>query len=173
MKAQVEMQKAAMAAKNKEQETILKAREMEINAQNAMSKAEIERMRAQLESIRALDSQKKAEIDLMLQNKEMMMRDAQHKMDTAVKVTESHNKALLDEYKAELNAQIELLKLNPASDQIMRLVSELMAKVTDLQDKVENPNEPKEIEYDANGRIIRVGKKKVKRGQDGKAIAIE
>lgn len=171
MKAQVEMQKAQLTARNKEQETILKAREMEINAQNAMSKAEIERMRAQLENIRAIDSQKKAEIDLMLQNKEMMMRDAQHKMDTAVKVSESQNKALLEEYKAELNATIETLKLDPDSDKIMRLVSELMAQISDIQDKIDK-DEDEDVETDEAGRITRIGKKRITRDASGKPVKI-
>jgi hypothetical protein len=144
-KAQVEREKAYLAVQTKQGELQIKAKQMELDAATAMSKAELERMRAQLEHV---------------------------KMDAAIKAQENTSKSLLEEYKTELNAQIELLKLKPDNnDQIMRMIGDLMAQIQDINDKVEAQDEMP-IEMDSAGRITKVGKKRIKRDENGKPIAI-
>lgn len=170
-KAQIEREKAQLTMQQKMGELQLKAKQMEIEQGNALSKAEIERIRAQLEHIKALNDSQRQDIEVTLKNKELELKDQAHRMDLAVQSQEAMSKNLLEEYKLELNSQIELLKLQPDnSNEVLRLVGELAAQITELQTKVDEGEG--DVEYDPEGRIVRIGKKRVKRDKDGRAKTI-
>ena len=172
-KLQVEREKAALAQNSKMSEMQLKAKEMEIKQSNEISKANLERLRAELERAKVFYDTQKKDVETTLKNKEINL-DAEYKqVEQTLRAQEIATKNLLEEYKLELNAQIEILKISTKNDETSKNINELMAKFADIETKMDSGPESMDISYDDSGRITSLGNKKIKRDINGRPVKIE
>lgn len=145
----------------------IKMQELEVQAQNNMAKQEIERLRTELSQVKNLTQGQKEQIDFALKQRQMEIDEESKHMSMAIEAIDNQTKNDLEKYKADLKAEIELLK-NQTNDPI---VDQLRAEIADLQSQL--VKKPQNIIYDEDGRIAQVGERRVMRDASGRATAIE
>jgi len=173
IEAQMQNERSAEQNQIKAQELEVKARDLEVKAQNNLAAQELSRVQAELGNIKSLSDSQKMQVDAVLKESTLIQKAEKEQMELALKTIESATKAELEKYKADLSAQVELLKMQPESTQADRLIAELTDELSEMRERLEAKGGPKEIIYDSDGRIVQIGEKRVARDRDGRAIAIE
>jgi len=118
------------------------------------------------------------QVKVALTEKSINLEQQVKEIQTLLDHKETEQAQQIDTYKAELNAQINLLiaemkNATPKQDQTMQLVNSLTDQIDKIHQSLEEITGPKEIQRDGKGRIIAIGNRKIKRDISGRATGIE
>ena len=164
MKAQVQQEKNQLESQGKIMELQLKNQELQLKAQESENKSLLQI----LEARRKQDETEAKIFEMQRKGDETAISKAMEMSETSSSQFMEQQKLALEAYKVELNAGIELLKSQAVQqERTEKVIAEILANLSDMKEP-----ESQDIEYDSEGRIVRIGKKRVNRDTTGRAVGI-
>lgn len=165
----LELEKAKLENQRKAEELALEQQKIQVQAATAAGKSELDSIKHQIDAAKGQSADQIKQMEFALKARELDLKEGTEAAKLAVQTASEHTRAEMEKYKTDITAALEMLKTDILSDdKNTKLINRLMIEIQDLA----QPKGPQKIEYDENGRIIKVGNKEIKRDANGRATEL-
>lgn len=177
--AQIEQAKLQMQSQKNQVEAQLKNKQLDIEAQNNAAKQQLEKMRQEIAAIRAQSQNATDQAKVALDNRATQLEGQLERARTMVDAQIASSQQVVDQYKAELQSSTQLAIASQKEEgqtiradqaNLAKILTSIMGSVEKLQADL---SAHKEIKRDAQGNIVSIGGKRIKRDASGFLTGIE
>ena len=149
----------------------IKMAELQAKAQESASKAEIENLKLELTAMKELSQGQRDQVQIDQKERELQQAEEKLHMEAAITSASAELQALMTKYQTDTKAEVELIKIGLAAQPDSSvLIAQLTDQIGELESQLDDAEQ--DIEYDPDGRIVRVGKKMILRSEDGRLKSI-